>query len=214
MIVLRKTVYVLLLGWFSISFGAEDEGVRTIIKSESLKMEPQANGYLFEFKGDVYVAGNNLEVSCQEMHVHTSGKKQAKDKDEKKKNAIIEPSLGGKFSGIGTIESIVALREVKIVQGDVEAFAERAEVLLQGESAKEKGRVILTEDPYIIGEEGKVAGWRITLVSGYERKDDQVIIESNPEDRQERSTITLESLEEAIETAPSTPEAVSPSPSP
>ncbi len=140
---------------------------QTIINSDQITLESSDFLSQFTFTGNVEIHGNNLYVSCEKMYVisRRSGDKEA--------------TVGE----IGNINSVIALGNVRIEQGDRVAMAGRAEILPR------EDKVILEDSPTVIDGGSTVRGHRMILLKG-ERK---AIVEGA---EGERPTVTLPMIED------------------
>jgi lipopolysaccharide export system protein LptA len=163
----------------------QNSETNTIIESDYLEMESTLTHNFFLFKKNVRVRGNNFLVTCNQLEVFSKRKI-----DEIVPNQLNskEKKDAAKFDDFGDIERILATGQVEIFQGGRQAFAGCAEVLPQ------KGKIILSENPRVIDENGTVSGWRITLLQGEER----AIVENAPKgtENTQRPTVILQPLEE------------------
>ena len=117
----------------------------------------------FTFIGNVSIKGDSLDVTCDNMTVVS------------KKNVTDTGSVGK----IGKIEYILAIGNVKIIQGSRVAMAGRAQILPL------ESKVILENSPTVIDGGSVVTGYRMILLKG-EKK---AIVEGGPDG--ERPSVSL-----------------------
>lgn len=124
-------------------FGA----AQTVITSDQLEMETREDGNHFFFKGQVRIAGNNLEATCDSMEVVT-------------RRAVEDEGASPVEGKFGAIDRIVAIGGVMIRQTGRSATADRAEIYPDKEYVELIGSVELEN------EHGIVTGPRFILEKG------------------------------------------------
>jgi lipopolysaccharide export system protein LptA len=120
--------------------------VPTELRSQRLEMSSTDAETFAIATGDVILTGTNLRINCDRLE-------------------ITALRIGDKDATVGTLEKIkyiLAIGNVRIVQGDREATCQRAEVFPR------EDKVVLTEDPVIIDRSNGFvgAGEKITLFRG------------------------------------------------
>ena len=109
----------------------------TVIESVELDMRSTDTESTAVFTKNVVVTGTNLKLTCDRLEVI----------------ALRDPAKGGAIGEIEKFKSLIAIGNVRLVQGDREATCGRA-VVLPGEE-----RITLYDNPVVI-DHG--AGWRWT----------------------------------------------------
>src|SRR5690625_7813683 len=117
--------------------------------------------YVLIMTTDYLVYWDRLEVFAGRLHVNEKAAREKADSEKSKNEDPIEDELG-------RIQRIYAIGNVRVVQGDREATSGRAEVFPR------EGRVVLTENPVLRNEDGRVSGARITFLQG----EGEAIVES------------------------------------
>ncbi|MGC6605714.1 MAG: LptA/OstA family protein [Lentimonas sp.] len=149
----------------------EDEAPEaTVVQSRLLRMLEQPERTVFRFTEEVSIEATNLEATCEQLDVVTVEKK-AKDADS------------GDLKDRLELDRIEALGEVEILQDNRTATAEKAFIM------PTEGKVVLEGDAVVTDVQGKVSGYRMTLLQGQSR----AIVEGGGEKKQ-RATITLPAL--------------------
>jgi len=138
----------------------------TVITSNCLDIKAGEKSYAFDFSGDVKVTNQEFKLECNQLKVQTQ--------------ADAHPSLTEPY-GIGAIEQITALGNVRIQQGKREAQAGKAEVY------PHEGKFILSENPVVIQEQGRLEGHKITWIRG----DERIYIEGQPDSTTQRPKVVL-----------------------
>ena len=140
---------------------------KTEIYSDNLVMVSGEKGNHFLFTGNVEVHATNMVATCQRLEVYSGKEKQQKTK------APAPVTEKEKKGSIGKIEKILAMGSVRIVQQERVATAGKAEIYPQ------EGRVVLLESPIVTDKQGKLEGFRITLLQGEQK----VLVEKGPGQR-------------------------------
>lgn len=155
-------------------------GQTTTIESDSLdvKQFPDDKA-VFTFDGNVRVIGTNLIITCDKMIVTSQPKKGDKATDK--------PSTPGAPSA-GSIDKIEGIGRVEISQDGRRASAGRAEVFPNEGTGPRKGKIILYDSPKVTDRNGTLTGHRITLW----QSEGRVLVERNPDDKQERPTVIMQ----------------------
>lgn len=115
----------------------------TDITSGELEMHSSDTHTYSTFTKDVVVSGNNIRITCDRLEV-------------------VSTRIGDKTDSVGKqaqFERLLAIGHVRIVQGDREAAAGRAEVKPQ------EDKIVLTEDPVVTdhGNGSVLTGESITM---------------------------------------------------
>lgn len=137
---------------------------KTIIKSQELKIEEKKDENYFYFLGDVEIQSDSFEAQSQSLYV------------------VCQKDAEGSKHTLGQIQYMKATESVKIRREGEYATCEEAEVY------PEEEKLILSQNPILENQKGKVTGHRITLLKGNE----QAIIEGGCS--QERPKIYLNKL--------------------
>jgi lipopolysaccharide export system protein LptA len=156
---------------------------KTTITSQTLEMVSGVTDNIFYFSKNVHVVGTDLDMKADQMVVTA-----LHEADEQ--NDISRAIPSGK-NKMGTIEKIVAVGNVHILQQGRESFSGHAEFF------PKDSKVILTEDPRVIDSQAIVTGWRITLF----QNDKRVIVEQDPAGGA-RPTVNLDALPNMSPVAP------------
>lgn len=133
------------------------EGPPTVIESDHLKMTTLEEETRFIFSENVKVTTTDMTVFCDRLEVF-AGRQDGSE--EPAPAPATEDPAEDEMSKLGRIDRIHAIGNVRILQEDREATSGRAEVFPQ------EGRVVLTENPILRNEQGKVSGGRITFYQG------------------------------------------------
>jgi lipopolysaccharide transport protein LptA len=119
----------------------------TVISSDRLEMKNDGDKSFFLFSDNVKMTGNNLVVTCDRLEVHAD------------RTGDLDANIGQ----LGGIQQILAIGNVSISQEGRVARAGRAEVL----PAEDK--IVLTENPIVMDEQGSVSGESMTFYRGERR---------------------------------------------
>lgn len=153
------------------------ENSPTVIESDHLKMTTLDDETKFIFSENVSITTTDMTVYCDRLEVFAGrldlDEKSAADKNVKDEDQIQEE--------LGRIQRIYAIGNVRVIQGDREATSGRAEVFPR------EGKVVLTENPILRNEDGRVSGARITFLQG----EGEAIVES---DLNQRPRVELPSV--------------------
>ncbi|HLS28141.1 MAG TPA: LptA/OstA family protein [Opitutales bacterium] len=158
-----------------------DENSPTVIESDHLKMTTLDDETQFIFSENVSITTTDMTVYCDRLEVFAGrldvNEKAAREKADSEKSKNEDPIE----EELGRIQRIYAIGNVRVVQGDREATSGRAEVFPR------EGRVVLTENPVLRNEDGRVSGARITFLQG----EGEAIVES---DLKQRPRVELPSV--------------------
>lgn len=122
------------------------EGTPTVIDSDNLKMTTLDDQTThFAFSKNVKVTTTDMTIFCDRLEVFAARQDDAAE---------------GEASELGRIQKILAIGNVRILQEDREATSGRAEV------SPQDGTIVLTENPVLRDQQGKVSGARITFNQG------------------------------------------------
>lgn len=158
-----------------------DENSPTVIESDHLKMTTLDDETQFIFSENVSITTTDMTVYCDRLEVFAGrldvNEKAAREKADSEKSKNEDPIE----DELGRIQRIYAIGNVRVVQGDREATSGRAEVFPR------EGRVVLTENPVLRNEDGRVSGARITFLQG----EGEAIVES---DFKQRPRVELPSV--------------------
>ena len=131
-----------------------------------LQMMTEAERTVFRFTESVVLAATNLDLSCERMDVWTG------------KVSSSEPAL--------EVQRIEAFDQVEIIQGTRVATSDAAYIWpISGQ-----GKVVLEGNSVVADTDGRVSGYRMTLLEGERR----AIVETGGAERP-RNTVTLPSLQ-------------------
>lgn len=146
-----KPVLVAVLTGFSLPLLADEPSAKappeTVISSDRLEMKNDGDKSFFLFSDNVKLTGNNLIVTCDRLEVHAD------------RTGDLDDNIGQ----LGGIQQILAIGNVSISQEGRVARAGRAEVL----PAEDK--IVLTENPIVMDEQGSVSGESMTFYRGERR---------------------------------------------
>lgn len=146
-----KLAFAATLAGFSLPLLADEPSEKaapeTVISSDRLEMKNDGDKSFFLFSDNVKMTGNNLMVTCDRLEVHAD------------RTGDLDDNIGQ----LGGIQQILAIGNVSISQEGRVARAGRAEVL-PGED-----KIVLTENPIVMDEQGSVSGESMTFYRGERR---------------------------------------------
>lgn len=129
--------------WALVAFAQQGTQIdSTTIDSDKLTVKSDDEKTLFTFSQNVVVKANNLQVNCNTLQV-ISGRTENTKKDDDSR------------ADVGSIEKIIAIGNVIILQGEREATCGRAEIYPYGDPdattapSQKNGLIILKENPIL-----------------------------------------------------------------
>ncbi len=162
---MKKTLFILVLSLsYLLSFGelaSCNPMQSTEISSERMEMENKPTLNIFKFYENVHVIGENLNLISDYMEVNADRNASGKESPQ----ALTPPPQ------MGAISQITATGHVKIEQEGRTAICGRAEIFPR------EGKIVLTENPILVDNNGRVEGFKITLF----KDDRKALIDPYPE---------------------------------
>lgn len=164
---------------FAPSLGREDaaadesaavESEPTVVQSRQLRMLDEPERTFFRFSDAVEIHGTNFHATCARLDVSA----------REPRGAAADGALGQRLE----VERIEAQDSVVIRQSGRTATAGRAFILPQD------GKMVLEDQAVVEDPQGRVSGYRMTLLQGQRR----AIVEGGDAPGQERARITLPAL--------------------
>ncbi len=149
---------------------AAAEAEPTVVQSRQLRMLDEPEQTLFRFSDAVEIHGTNLHATCARLDVSA----------REPRGAAAAGALGQRLE----VERIEAQDSVVIRQSGRTATAVRAFILPQ------EGKMVLEDQAVVEDPQGRVSGYRMTLLQGQRR----AIVEGGDAPGQERARITLPAL--------------------